>query len=784
MEGLKRLGIPTILILLCLTVLPISADRAFPTAGLLADGEPIGRDSYTNAACISFISDGTCFVRMPESEVFVPYLSGTELFRVGRYEFYGVSESGAKTGVYAVVIDRTPKQVDLLGVTDGVAEGDVTVRWTNGDTERCAPIKSVTVNGKLCGNGTVLRTLDGGSYAVSCMDGAGNVWSASFEARRPGQFGKTAPARFYETFDRSGTVLSFSGWDAALAFAKERERALVRDAVWRGGAWDAGLPMDATDAENATPGQYWVYRKSDEPEEWAAYFTEARLETVILEYAQSTVQSFWYFEKTPAPPVSGEGMSAFPNGQELICTSFDMTADYGLRIDGRQTTERPITKEGTHLITVLDAWGNSRDVTVYLVRQVPTLQYRLAGGERHPATDRPVYRFAGAVFLSVSDAVDAFAALEVFDASGKRVGVYGVDETCELSESGFYTVYTVNHSGRSEPIAIEISVQPPEIYFDSVDALKIRITESPDASPDRVEIAISQDAGEHWTVLGRDADGKAVSASAGVYRFLQNGLYRVRVWDKYRTGTDAVEGLFFYRKVVRCDVPVCDGGFVNALTVTAEEPVTVLLLRDGQTVAYQVGDVLSLPGEYELTVTDAIGNQLHRRFTVVSRLCSAFRGDFSAIAGLQTVTVNGEGRELHDGMLVLDADGSYTVTVQTVERTDSFQVTVDATPPTLTLSGVENGGETSGTVLLSDPSEDAELVVTKDGEAIAYRYGEPLTAAGVYHAILTDACGNQTEYRFVIIETADTSWVAFAVIAGILALGGIALALFRRRKLR
>lgn len=153
-------------------------------------------------------------------------------------------------------------------------------------------------------------------------------------------------------------------------------------------------------------------------------------------------------------------------------------------------------------------------------------------------------------------------------------------------------------------------------------------------------------------------------------------------------------------------------------------------------------------------------------------------------AGLQSVTVNGEVRELHDGMLVLDADGCYTVTVQTVERTDSFQVTVDATPPTLTLSGVENGGETNGTVLMSDPSEDAELVVSKDGEAIAYRYGEPLTDAGVYHAILTDACGNQTEYRFVIIETADTSWVAFAVIAGILALGGVALVLFRRRKHR
>ncbi len=784
MEGLKRLGIPTILILLCLTVLPISADRAFPTAGLLADGEPIGRDSYTNAACISFISDGTCFVRMPESEAFVPYLSGTELFRAGRYEFYGVSESGAKTGVYAVVIDRTPKAVDLSGVTDGVAEGDVTVHWENGDAERCAPIKSVTVNGRLCGNGTVLRTLDGGSYAVSCMDGAGNVWSASFEARRPGQFGKTAPARFYETVDRSGTVFSFSGWEMALAFAKERERALVRDAVWNGGAWDAGLPMDAPDAENATPGRYWVYRKSDEPEELAAYFTEARLEAVILEYAQSTVQSFWYFEKIPAPPASGEAMSAFPSGQELICTTFDVAADYGLRINGRQTSERPITKEGTHLITVLDAWGNSRDVTVHLVRQVPTLQYRLAGGELHPATDRPVYRFGGAVFLSVSDAVDAFAAFEVFDASGKRVGVYGMDETCELSESGSYTVYTVNHYGRSEPIAIEVSVQPSRIGFDSADALEIRITESPDASPDRVEIAVSQDAGEHWTVLGQDADGKAVSASAGTYRFLQNGLYRVRVWDKYRTGTDSVEGRFSYRKVVRCDVPVCDGGFVNDLTITAEEPVTVQLLRDGQTVAYQVGDVISLPGEYELTVTDAIGNQLHRRFTVVPRLCSSFRGDFSAIKGLQSVTVNGEVQELHDGMLVLDADSSYTVTVQTAERTDSFQITVDATPPTLTLSGVENGGETGGTVLLSDPSEETELIVTKDGEAVAYRYGEPLTDAGVYHAILTDACGNQTEYRFVIIETADTSWVAFAVIAGILALGGVGLVLFRRRKLR
>ena len=230
---------------------------------------------------------------------------------------------------------------------------------------------------------------------------------------------------------------------------------------------------------------------------------------------------------------------------------------------------------------------------------------------------------------------------------------------------------------------------------------------------------------------------------------------------------------------------------VGEITVCAGELIDDSSPQYGSATARELAaDILGLNLDFDLNtgsgyvVTDAIGNQLHRRFTVVPRLCSSFHGDFSAIKGLQSVTVNGEARELHNGMLVLDADGNYKVTVQTAERTDSFQITVDATPPTLTLSGVENGGETGGTVRLSDPSEDAELIVTKDGEAIAYRYGEPLTDAGVYYAILTDACGNQTEYRFVIIETADTSWVAFAVIAGILALGGVGLVLFRRRKLR
>lgn len=55
-----------------------------------------------------------------------------------------------------------------------------------------------------------------------------------------------------------------------------------------------------------------------------------------------------------------------------------------------------------------------------------------------------------------------------------------------------------------------------------------------------------------------------------------------------------------------------------------------------------------------------------------------------------------------------------------------------ATAPSISLNGVENGGETKDAVIIGDLSEDATVKVTKDGEEIAYKLGDEITEPGEY----------------------------------------------------
>lgn len=111
----------------------------------------------------------------------------------------------------------------------------------------------------------------------------------------------------------------------------------------------------------------------------------------------------------------------------------------------------------------------------------------------------------------------------------------------------------------------------------------------------------------------------------------------------------------------------------------------------------------------------------------------------------------------------------------------NFIVTVDGTAPTLTLTGVENGGSTKGSVALSDLSEKAEMKVYKNNAEISYTLGDIITEEGVYKVILTDECGNVTEYTFEILHSMNSGAVSLIII-GIMFIAGMAILIVLMRK--
>lgn len=917
------------------SVYTITLDRQIPSAQLYVDGNPIDNNGYTNGAHIKFECGETCYVQTPDSEVFVSYASGSEFYKAGKYVFYGVDSAGNSTGYYTIVIDRTNKPLDLSGVIDGTADGDVVISWTDGDANVYAPVESVTINGKPYVNGETVYTIDTGVYKVVCTDAAGNVWETEFVSVKQNILTETLQKEYYEAPDAEGEFYSFATYDSAFAFAVEREKSFVRTGTWNNETWDTGIAMDATDAANAVNGTYFIYKKSGNPNEEVAYFTEARLNEVIAEYAAIGIVDYYFWEKEPATIADGENLFSYSDTKTILADSITFGENIGIVIDGEDFVGTVYEGEGKHLVTVTDSWGNTCDYNVIVIRRTPDIHYAIGEGSSNLVTFDRTYFFKDQITVSITDEFDEMAMFSVYDENGDLLGNFSLGETFTLSASGSYTVESVNHFGTSETFEIIISRDAPKVTItENADEkkLEINITASSDKEShiQTLEIYKSTDNGETWTLVEKDDYDNTVSLDKLSYAFRTSGMYKVVVTDEFRTGIDAVteqityvqpnplgalEGVenggytngavsfvwtdeavvtlekdgeivayesgnkltedgvykitfenfdgytatytftidtakpevvvsgaengrtvstdvkatiseagltaelfkdgnslgayvsdtvisesgsytlvvtdlannktevsFEIDKFVDFAINVNENGLSNSVTATANEDVSIVFTKDGEAAEYTLGDAITVPGKYTLALTDKLGNKTEISFEIVQPLVKEFIYNFDNTPGFEKALVNGEEKRLNYGTLELFEDGTYEVGTVVNGKTYNFVVTVDGTAPTLTLTGVENGGATKDAVVLSDMSETADMKVYKNDVEISYNLGDELTEEGIYKVVLTDDCGNVTEYTFEILHSMNGGAIALIIIGVLLVAGVIVLVVIMRKK--
>lgn len=916
------------------SVYTITLDRQIPSAQLYVDGNPIDNNSYTNGDHISFECEEICYVKLPDSDTFVAYLSGAEYYKAGKYVFYGVSDAGNSTGYYTIIVDRTVKTVDLVNATEGKTDGDVTITWTDGDEALYAPIKSVTVNGKDYTKDEIIHTIDTGVYKVVVTDYAGNTWTTEFSSEKKNVLTDTLQKEYYEVYDADGEYFAFSTYENALAFATARENGYVRKGEWKSESWDTGIAMDAIDAVNAVNGEYFIYKKSGNPDEWVAYFTTERLNEVIAEYAKVGIESYYYWDKTPATIADGENLFTYSDSKNILANSVTLGSDIGATLNGEEFVESVIEIEGKHILVVSDDWGNSCEYNLTIVRETPDIHYVVGKGSENTVTFDRVYYFKDQVTVSISDGFDEMAMFSVYDENGNLLGHFSLGETYTLTASGTYTVKSVNHAGVSKEFKLIISRNAPKVEIaENADKkqLNIEIVESEDDEShiQTLEIYKSTDGGETWVLVEKDDYGTLVSLDNLSYAFRTTGSYKAIITDEFRTGIDAVtaqldyvqenpvgtligvenggytngkvtfewddeatvvltkdgtvvdyasgdelteDGVYtltfenfdgytatytftidtaapviateganhresvnedvkvFYTednltaeifkdgkslgeytsgnpisadgqyrvvvsdlagntveveftidKTVDYAINVNDKGLSNSVIATANETVTVTLLKNGEKVEYVLGSAITDPADYTLAVTDALGNHSEISFKIVEPLVKEFIHNFDDVEGFGGVTVNGEDRRLNYGTLELKEDGVYEVGVIVSGNTYLFKVTVDGTAPTITLGGVENGDSTKDAVTIGNPSETADVKVTKDGEAINYTLGDEITEPGEYKVTVTDEIGNTAEYSFTI-EKSMSAGAIIGIILACLAVVGVVVVIILKKK--
>ena len=743
----------------------ITLDRTIPTAQLYADGVKIGDGSYTNGEYISFVSNGTCYVKLPDSKSFISYVSGTEFNRAGKYVFYAVDEAGNSTGEYSVIIDRTEKSATLTNISDGKTDGDVTVEWSDGNSENYAPIVSVTVNGVSVNNRDIIHTVATGEYAVRVTDAAGNIWSTEFVSSKRNILNDTVKKEYFETADADGNIYSFESYDNALGFAVERENSYVSRGTWNGSVWDIGIPMDTEDSANAKNGEYFIYKKSGSSDERVAYFTLERLGKVISEYAEASVRCYYYWQKSPAQPYEGEVLYS----EGIIDKNILLGDNIGVTVDGEPFTGNVIEIEGAHTVTVFDAFGNTCDYTVTVVRSTPSIFYSVSGVTENQASLDRTYYFKNSVAVSIADSTDRYAMFRVLDDRGDVLFVKSLGESVTLKDSGSYTVIAVNHAGESQGFKLVISRNAPSIEMNAdIEEKRLLITVTP--STDResniqsIEILRSGDGGNSWQTLTEDDCGVSVGTDRRVYEFRRSGLYKVSLTDEFRTGIDAVVMTLDYTQPAPIGTldGVQNGGYTSGrVTFKWSDEAVADVKRNGESIEYRSGDILNEDGEYLIIFEDLDGNRTEYRFvidtippeistvgvkggeTVKTPVSVCF--DEEGLCGV--IVKNGVETPYLSGMQITE-HGKYTVKVSdkagnVSEVSFEIDTSVDYT------ASVHNGGISTSVTIA--PEEKATVTLIKDGAEIEYSQGSAIAEAGKYTAILTDKYGNTEELSFTVV---------------------------------
>ncbi len=250
-----------------------------------------------------------------------------------------------------------------------------------------------------------------------------------------------------------------------------------------------------------------------------------------------------------------------------------------------------------------------------------------------------------------------------------------------------------------------------------------------------------------------------------------HGKYVVYISDRAK---NYISFEFEIDKEISFDINTYRGGISNAgIRLIAYENLKIIMYKDGKPFDYKFEQILNEDGEYSFTITDELGNRISSFFTIITKKKQNLKHLLQSGIEIKSVTFNGEDFEFEivDREFYIYDEGTYHVEVidTNTGKTYSFEITLDTTPPTLVLVGVDNGGSTKNKVVMKDVSEKpCDLIVTVDGANFDYKLGDEIEKSGRFVVELIDEAGNKTVYIFERVYSLNGASVA--VIAGLGAL--------------
>ena len=422
------------------------------------------------------------------------------------------------------------------------------------------------------------------------------------------------------------------------------------------------------------------------------------------------------------------------------------TASYTL--NGNQLEYRKgqiLSSEGSYTISLSDELGNTAIVTFEIDK---TIDFSIADvtGKTYSKEEIEIINFD----IRIVNLEELTCEIT------KNNESYSYEFGLLISEEGIYKVNLYDIYGNSIYFTFEIDKTPPKATLYGV--------ENYGTTSGNVWVNSQESNLTCWYVLDENlkADYKLST------ELKQSGNYVVCVADKAKNITYFE---FTIDKKINFEINTYYGGISNGgVRIIPYENLQIVMLKDGQTFDYSFEQVLNDEGEYSFTLVDDLGNKQSFYFYIITKNKQSLKHLLTENIEVKSVIKDNENYAftITDGRLYLYDEGLYTVNI--LDKNSgfeySFNITIDTTPPTLELVGVENGGSTKNLVSMKNISEEnCTLVVMVDGMYFNYELGEEIEKSGQFTVTLTDEAGNSTTYTFERIYSFNGA--SIAVLAGL-----------------
>ena len=566
--------------------------------GMLAGVEDKG---YTNKN-VTFTWKDEAVVNLTKDGIAVEYKSGQKLTVNGAYVLTFSNYDGY-TKTYTFVIDTVAPMVTLEGAKSGeFVNAGVKAHFAKDETAE------IFKDGKSLGSYMVGSNVEeDGEYRIVVKDKANNETAVTFtidttvdwsininEKGLSNSVVVTADEDVEVILTKNGSVVEYTIGDA---IAKIGDYSLeIIDSLGntesRNFSIVAPIVREFTHNFDDVPGFEKVLVNGEDKRlnyGTLELFADGVYEVGVVVNGETYTFTVTVDSTLPEITLNGVENGGVTNGNVTLATT-EETATLTVYLNGEEiayTAGEELTAEGEYRVVATDLANNSVEVTYTIDKKAPVLT--LTGVEDGGVTN-------GNVAISAVD----YATVVVYLNDAEIEYTLGG----ELTEEGSYFVQAWDAVGNVTEAAFTIDKSAPAIALKGV--------ANAGKTNSNVTITVADDATEFKVFL----NGKEISYKAGK-ELKDEGAYKATVKDELG---NAVEVSFTIDKTAATLVlnGVENGGKTKGEVSLTElsETATVVVVKDGETIEYTLGELLNEAGRYEITVTDECGNVSEYSFEI------------------------------------------------------------------------------------------------------------------------------------------------------------------------